>query len=138
MGSRRSVSIRLREEVEAELRELSRRTRRSLGSVVNELLDLSLRSRKYPGIVFVEGPAGLRAHLAGTGLDVWEVVMLVRSYGSVEGLLQDFPHLPRSKVELALAYARRYPEEVEEWIRENAPDPADIVRSHPWIRPVRV
>ncbi len=132
MGARKPLSVRLRADLESELRELSRRTRRSLGSVVNELLDLSLRSRRYPGIVFVEGPAGLRAHLAGTGLDVWEVVMLVRAYGSVDGLLRDFPHLSRRGVETALAYARRYPDEVEEWLRQEGAE------QHPFAERVRV
>lgn len=138
MGARRPLSVRVRTDLERELRELSRRTHRSLGSLINELVDLSLRSLRYPGIVFVQGPAGLRAHLAGTGLDVWEVVMLARSYGSVDRLLQDFPHLSRRAVETALAYARRYPEEIEDWIRENAPDPERFMDQYPYLRQVRV
>src|SRR6476660_8597580 len=39
-----------------------------------ELLEEALRMRHAPGIVFVEGPAGRRAALAGTGLDVWEII----------------------------------------------------------------
>ncbi len=36
--------------------------------------DEEIRTRRVPGIVFVDGATGRRAALAGTGLDVWEVI----------------------------------------------------------------
>ena len=32
------------------------------------------RMKKVPGIIFVEGPAGRRARVGGTGLEVFEIV----------------------------------------------------------------
>jgi len=90
----------------------ARRTRRPLGRVINELIDHALRMRRFPGIVLVEGPVGPVAHVAGTGLDVWEIVALVRAYGSVDRVLEAFPHLPAPAVHTALAYAEEYREEI--------------------------
>ncbi len=36
--------------------------------VIKEMLEMALRMQRFPGIVYVEGPAGRRAHIAGTGL----------------------------------------------------------------------
>ena len=35
--------------------------------------------RRAPGIVFADGPAGRRAAVGGTGLDVWEIVATWRA-----------------------------------------------------------
>jgi hypothetical protein len=39
-------------------------------ALATELLEEALRMRRASGVVFVDGPAGRRAALAGTGLDV--------------------------------------------------------------------
>src|SRR5574340_1050957 len=76
------TTVRLREPVQQAIRTLARQARRPAAQVINDLLEEAVRSRRFPGVVFVEGPAGRRAHLAGTGLDVWEVVELVNEYGT--------------------------------------------------------
>ncbi|HXM71287.1 MAG TPA: hypothetical protein VN970_09135, partial [Thermoanaerobaculia bacterium] len=43
-------------------------------ALATELLEEALRMRRVPGVVFVDGPAGRRAAVAGTGLDIWEIV----------------------------------------------------------------
>ena len=121
-----------------QVRGLARRTRRPLGRVINELIDHALRMRRFPGIVFVEGPMGPVAHVAGTGLDVWEIVALVRAYGSVDRVLEAFPHLPAPAVHTALAYAEEYREEIEEAIRENERPVEEVLREYPFIRKVHV
>jgi len=121
-----------------QVRGLARRTRRPLGRVINELIDHALRMRRFPGIVLVEGPMGPVAHVAGTGLDVWEIVALVRAYGSVDRVLEAFPHLPAPAVHTALAYAEEYREEIEEAIRENERPVEEVLREYPFIRKVHV
>lgn len=76
--------------------------------------------RRFPGLVFIDGPRGRRAHLAGTGFDVWEVVALYRAYGGeADRLLRDHPALERRELEMAVAFARAYPEEIDEVIVDN-------------------
>ncbi|HEX6200331.1 MAG TPA: DUF433 domain-containing protein [Thermoanaerobaculia bacterium] len=71
-----------------------------------------------PGIVFSTGAAGRRAVLAGTGLDVWEVVATWRETGEEFTALQaSYPWLAEPQLRAALGYHRLYPEEVDERLR---------------------
>ncbi|MBI4277517.1 MAG: CopG family transcriptional regulator [Armatimonadetes bacterium] len=118
------VTVRLKPELLAGLEARAGRTRRSRSEVVEELVDLALRTLRYPGITFVEGPAGIRAHLAGTGLDVWEVVMVHRARGGNEkATLRHLPTLNRRRLRLGLAYAREFAGEIKSILDENARAP---------------
>ena len=46
----------------------------SWSALTIELLDEAIRQRRAPGVAFVDGATGRRAVLAGTGLDVWEII----------------------------------------------------------------
>lgn len=127
------ISIRLRESVQEAIRSLARRARRPAAQVINDLLEEALRSRRFPGVVFVEGPAGRRAHMAGTGLDVWEVVELVNEYGSPEAVIRSFPRLTRAAIRTTLAYAREYPEEIQVFLELNARSPEALSRDFPHV-----
>ena len=74
------ISIRLEKSLLEPIRRHAQRTGKPVSSVIKEMLEVALRTQTYPGIVFVRGPAGRRAHLAGTGLDVWEVIKLLEEY----------------------------------------------------------
>ncbi|MGH2355174.1 MAG: DUF433 domain-containing protein [Chloroflexota bacterium] len=134
MPAARPISVRLQPEVDAPVRNLARRTRRPLGRVINELLDHALRMQRFPGIVFANGPAGPRARLVGTGLDVWELVSLVRAYDSTDALLKAFPALAQSHIDTALAYTAAYPEEIEGAIAENERPMEEVMRESPLIK----
>jgi len=99
---------------------------------------MALRVQRFPGITFVQGPAGRRAHLAGTGLDVWEVIELLREYGSEKALRKHFPRLSSLMIRLARAYADAYPEEIGELIALNARAPGQVKQQMPWAEVVRV
>jgi uncharacterized protein (DUF433 family) len=88
---------------------------------------------RFPGITFVTGPAGLRAHLAGTGLDVWEIVAAHRAHaGSDAAVLERLPQLSERQLRLALAYYRDRQEEIDSILREQAQSPDE------WRREVAV
>ena len=70
--------------------------------------------RRIPGIVFADGPAGRRAVVEGTGLDVWEVIATWQaSGGSYERLQENYPWLADAQLRAALAYYEVYPNEIE-------------------------
>jgi uncharacterized protein (DUF433 family) len=55
--------------------------------------------RCCPGILFADGPTGRRARVAGTGLDVWEVIATYRSVGeSFKPLKAAYPQLDDAKL----------------------------------------
>jgi uncharacterized protein (DUF433 family) len=86
-----------------------------------ELLDEALRMRRAPGVVFVDGPAGRRAAVAGTGLDVWEVVATWRaSAEDFDQLRQNYAWLTEPQLRAALAYYELYPREIDARLRREA------------------
>lgn len=127
------MSVRLEESLREALRDHARRTGKPMSRVINELLEMAVRMQRFPGIVFVEGPAGRRAHLAGTGLDVWEIVELLKEYRSASRLGEAFPSLPSRTIQVAEAYARTYPEEIETFLKLNAREPEHLRRELPWL-----
>ena len=80
--SARPVSLRIPEEIRASIEETAVRSGRGFSSVANEMLTEAVKMRHIPGIVFADGPAGRRARIAGTGIDVFEIVRDYRAMGA--------------------------------------------------------
>jgi hypothetical protein len=72
-------SLRIPTKTAEEIEQTARRVGRNFSSVANELLDEALKMRRCPGIGFADGATGRRARLAGTGIDVWEVIATYQS-----------------------------------------------------------
>ena len=73
----------------------------------------------FPALTFRDGVSGRRAVLRD-GPDVWEVVMIARDYGDDRPALQEhFCHVSPDALDQALAYAERFPEEIDAMIAEN-------------------
>ncbi len=89
--------------------------------------------RRCPGIVFTAGPSGRRATVAGTGIDVWEIVATHDSLGGDEKRLHSAYHwLTDAQLRAALAYRRLYPAEVDARLaREKALTPDALSARHP-------
>lgn len=67
-----------------------------------------------PGIVFQDGPTGGRAVIAGTGLDVWEIIAAWQEGGrDFEELRQGYDWLSDAQLRAALRYYELYPEEID-------------------------
>jgi hypothetical protein len=82
------------------------------------LIEEGLRSREFPGIVFRGGPAGRRAAIEGR-LDVWEIVATWKDWAGDVGAARTQLGLRPDQINLALAYYRRYADEIDSWIRRN-------------------
>ncbi len=131
------VSVRLDKSVLAAVRAKARTTGKPLSRVIREMLELMLRMERFPGIVFVEGPTGRRAHLAGTGIDVWEVIGLLQEYQAVAKLHGDFPQLSPIAIQVARAYAEAYPEEINAFLELNDQTPEQLRKKLPWLEVAR-
>ena len=100
----------------------------SWSAMITALLTEALKMRRVPGIVMVDGPTGRRAVVAGSGLDVWEVIATWQACGRDERqLAQNYPWLTQPQLRAALAYYALYPDEIE----------ARLAREHQWT-PERV
>jgi len=126
-------SIRLGEQADLLVREEGRRSGRSRSVVVEELAEEAAKTRLFPGIAFRDAPR--RAWAIGSGLDVWEIVDLLRSYdGDEDSLRASHPLVTERHLQLAHAYADRFPEEIEA-ILEEQHRPLDELRElYPFIR----
>jgi hypothetical protein len=107
-------SIRLGEQADLLVRDEVRRSGRSRSVVVEELAEEAAKTRLLPGIAFRGTPR--RAWVIGTGLDVWEILELLRSYEDDE-----------RKLRLARTYAERFPDEIAAFT-EDAIRPLDELR----------
>ena len=114
-------SLRLRPGLRAEIERIAKRTRRSFSEVAQDLLDEALRMRACPGIYFADEPAGRVAKVAGTGLGVWEIIQEYRVMEENEQeLMETLPQITPANLKAALMYYKRYRQEIDSEIAENA------------------
>jgi uncharacterized protein (DUF433 family) len=74
---------------------------------------------EHPLVRFVDGPAGRRARLAGTGKDVWEVIATIRDNDGDLVEAARYLQMPLGLVQAAVSYYGTYTAEVDEWIESN-------------------
>lgn len=126
-------SLRVPRETAEAIEELGAESGLDFSAAANQLLEEALRIRRCPGIVFTSGPGGRRATIAGTGLDVWEVIATYKSLGRSERKLREAYHwLSEPQLRAALAYYALYAEEVDARLARNGSwTPASLERRHP-------
>ena len=131
------VSLRIPEETRAAIDDAVRRTGRDLSSIVNEMLSEAVKMRRIPGIAFADGPNGRVAVIAGTGLEVWEVVDQFRAVGEDWACLKaGFDWLSDFQLRAAMAYAEAFPEEIGTQLADNASwTPERAWETYPYMRP---
>jgi uncharacterized protein (DUF433 family) len=110
---------------------------KDFSALANELLCEAVAMRRCPGIAFMDGASGRRAVIAGTGVDVWEVVYAYEHADrDFTRLRQAFNHTAEPQLRAALAYATLYPEEIRRRITENdAWTPERIAQELPALAP---
>ncbi|HVR76597.1 MAG TPA: DUF433 domain-containing protein [Planctomycetota bacterium] len=103
--------------------------------MANELLEEALRVRRCPGMVFADGPGGRRPRIAGTGIDIWEVIAAYHSVGnSLARLRRSYHWLSEVQLRTALGYYKLYREETERWIKRNESLTLEaLAESHPTL-----
>lgn len=137
MAKSAARGIRLPAELQAELeREMERRGITEWSTMVVELLDEALRMRRAPGVVFVDGATGRRAVVAGSGLEVWEVVATWKEVGrNYERLRASYDWLTEPQLRAALSYHELYEAEVEAQLeRERQLTQERVQRELPFTR----
>ena len=119
----RPTSLRLPDDVRARLDDESQRVSAAPSTLAVVLIDEGLRMRRFPGIVFRDGPTGRRAGLA-KGPDVWEIVRdLKRAQGTGRqpiGFVAEETSLAPEMIGLAADYYVVYPEEIDDRIATDA------------------
>lgn len=126
-------------ELEAEIEREMRLQGVGFTELATALLREAVRMRRTPGIVFTEGATGRRAVIAGTGIDIWEVIAQYRATGEdYDELRACYPWLTRPQLASALSYYELYPDEIEARLRaEEDWTPERLWREYPVLRPDR-
>src|SRR5919107_1212659 len=133
----RARGLRLPEELQEEIEREMRLRGTTFSEVATSLLREAVRMRRVPGIVFMDGPVGSRASIAGTGLDVWEVIATFKGVGKdLERLAASYEWLSDRQFSAALAYYELYPEEIDARIEEEQYWTSERVYGEfPYLRP---
>ena len=121
MSSERRVhrSFRLRPDTSERLERRAAESGETYTSLAERFIDEGLRRIDHPAIDFLDGPAGRRAALVGTGLSVWEVVEVLRAHdGSIERAA-DYLEVAPGLITAASRYADDHSTEIERWIERN-------------------
>jgi len=113
------MSIRLQDHQMVRLGRISRRLGKRPSETVTLLVEEALRMAEYPQIDFRDSMAGRQAYVKGSGLAVWEVVMVARDYKGDAEKVAAHLQWPLTRVQAALIYARDYPDDVNAALADN-------------------
>lgn len=76
------------------------------------MIEEGLRHAEVPAIEFRDSAGGRQAYVVGTGLAVWEVLLVAEGYALDAGATAHHLHLDREHVAQALSYAAAFEAEV--------------------------
>jgi uncharacterized protein (DUF433 family) len=125
------VSMRLRDDQIERLRRQARRLGRTPSETAALFVEEGLRMAEFALIYFRSNAAGRQAYLRGTGLTIWEVVMVSRSHGGDTAKTAKHLRLPETEVSAALNYAAAYPGEIEAALKDNGKSFEELKRILP-------
>jgi uncharacterized protein (DUF433 family) len=118
MSKTNPMSLRLAEATIERLGSRAKRVHMPPRTLAQRYVEEGLRMDEHPLVRFVDGPAGRRARLVGTGKDVWEVIATVRDNDNDLQEAADYLRLPLGLVQAAVAYYGAYTSEVDELIAD--------------------
>lgn len=129
-------SLRLPETLVREIDKIARSIKKDFSAVTNDLLEEAIRAHQCPGIVFTEGVSGKRARIAGTGIEVWELIAVYNESGeNAKRLREAFSWLTEQQLNSALGYYARYRNEIDTHIAENERWTAESIgEAYPFLR----
>jgi uncharacterized protein (DUF433 family) len=124
-------SIRIPQETVKEIERISRESGLDFSSIAKDLLSEAIKMRRCPGIVFTDGVTGRRARIAGTGLEVWEIITTYKGVNKDYKRLQKAYHwLTVQQLRAALGYYSLYNEEIDRQIEQNESWSQDTVAKY--------
>ena len=113
-------SFRLPVETTKEIEQMAKETGQDFSNVTKDLLEEAIKMRRCPGIIFAEGTSGRRARIAGTGIEVWEVIAAYKSVKKdFKRLKKAYHWLSGEQLKAALGYYAIYPKEIDRLIEQN-------------------
>ena len=130
-------SLRLPPETLREIEQMARESGKDFSAVAKDLLEEAIKMRRCPGIVFVEGTSGRRARVAGTGIEVWQIIATYQSVKKDPARLQkSFHWLSPEQLRAVMAYYSAYPQEIDRQVEKNQRwSQEEIRKRYPFMSP---
>lgn len=128
-------SIRLPEAAVRDIENLAKTTGKDFSGLARDMLVEAVKMRRCPGIVYVDGPAGRRARVAGTGIDVWELIAAFKGMkNDIARLKKAYHWLNDAQLRSGLSFYKIYPEEIDSLIEQNERlTHADVLEKFPFL-----
>lgn len=118
-GQRQHRSFRFPQGTLKRLDARAKQIRETRTALAERYVDEGLRMDEHPGIAFADGPAGRRAVLTGSGLDVWEVIDTLRQNRNSLDAAARYLERPAATLRPAVRYYAAFPDEIEDRIALN-------------------
>ena len=119
----RPTSFRLPEDLLALLDDEAGARGTSTTALVVTLLSEGIKTRRFAGVIYRDGPTGRRAGLVG-GPDIWEIVRSLREASARgEKRLQEVAEragVPIPRIRLAIDFYASHPDEIDQRIEADA------------------
>ena len=113
-------SMRIPEEMAAEIQSIAQQSGKDFSTITKQLLEEAIKMNRCPGIGFTEGVNGRRARVAGSGIEVWEIIQNYKSLENDFKRLRKACHwLSEQQLRAAIAYYQSYPLENDNLISLN-------------------
>ena len=113
------LSSRLQPDQQRRLARKAKQLGRTPSEIGALLIEEGLRRDEFAFIDFRDSPIGRQACMQGSTLAVWEVVWIARGYRDNVGKTAEHLQMSPLKVQAALNYAKAFPNEVDEALREH-------------------
>jgi hypothetical protein len=128
-----TLSFHAGEPTEQAVRTLAAQQGVSVSTMVGQLVEEGLLMRRFPGLVFRDGPTGRRAAIAAS-LDVWEIVALLQDFHDDESaLLAAYPLLTPTALKTARTYYAERAAEIDARISRSRQSEAEVILQFPTL-----
>jgi uncharacterized protein (DUF433 family) len=115
------ISVRVPDQTAERLERFARRQGNGMTrtKAVVLLLEEALSEAEFACIEYRDSPLGRQPYIQGTGLTVWEMVMIGRSYDfEAERMAQEY-HYPVASVHAAFHFYESHTKEIDQAIEDN-------------------
>lgn len=114
--AKRPLAFRARPGTLAQLKRRARELGQTQTSLAERYIEEGVRTDEHPLIYFRQGTGGRRPAVAGTRLDVWQVIETLRANDNSVEETAAYLELAVPKVRAGVRYYADYQAEIDEWI----------------------
>ena len=115
-AAKQPLALRARPGTLDRLRRRARESGQTQTALAERYIEEGIRTDEHPLIHFRDGRGGRRPAIAGTRLDVRQVIETLRQNDNSIEATADYLELPAQKIRAAVRYYAEYQAEIDEWI----------------------